>query len=277
MNSEAAHSEISKICMEGKITMKKMLPLLLAVLLLFTACAGPAVTEANKVGAVTYPGVDWLVSPENMMKILGKNSESFDTAVNDFTPAESRETYYVIETTLFGEAASVKFTFAPTLDGEDPLLMAVDVSFEKTDKETYDKLKTALEQEISRQAVAVDSQELLRQIFKNEDGSESREIVPADTEPFSNDAVGYTLTFTATSDLYTGDLPDDVQKATSEAALELGVIEKYIEGGMTYGETINLPLSITTLVYEEMENGEATIRLRFNANGYCSMMQLITE
>ena len=224
-----------------KAKKRRLLSLILAVLLLFTACSAPVVTEANKLGAVSYPGMEWLISPEEMMETAGKKSDAFEIA------EDSLLRYVLNGETVLGQKASVIFTF------DTNKLQQVEAVFDNTDKATYESLKKALEQEIARQQVSVEWSEVLRQVIPLEGEDVSIEPVPIDTEPLSNGATAYYFTYCGTSTTGTADLPDEIQAKHSEI--------------------IDMPLSTVNLYFVGKADGTQEVRLLFGATGYISMME----
>ena len=194
----------------------KLIPLLLAVLLLFTACA--PVYNANDFGVFTYPGVNWLISPEELPKALAVEKDAFTVREQSYPDADS-DFYYTVDTVLFGEKALVQFVFVPGISDKRLFLTAVRVSFEKKDKDTYNKICTALNEEFARQNVAVKTEESLRQIRKGDSGEKVFEPVSVDTDG----VIGYSSAYSFSSIAREDDLPEDLLEKANKAAEEAGI------------------------------------------------------
>ncbi len=271
MGSENGHSENEKHGASHRkermsIMKKKLFPLILAVLLLFTACSAPVVTEANKLGAISYPGMEWLISPETMMKTIDKTSESFEIT------EENLLRYTLHGETVLGQKASVIFTFDVNEKDNLQRLYQVEAVFDDTSKDNYEALKKSVEQEIARQQVSVEWSEILNQVIPGEGETVSIEPVPIDTEPLSNGATAYYFTYCGTSTTNTADLPDEIQKKATEYAMSVSE-NTHLREDTKYGEVINMPLSSVNLYYAGKADGTQEIRLLFGATGYVSMME----
>lgn len=176
---------------------------LLAVTLLLAGCS---VNQAHIFGAMTYPGLDWLITPEEMMDALGKDAKEFtvDSVNNVAYRYESRDF------PLFGEDALTQFTFYSTFanDGQPHIVLyTVGVFFDRTDPEVYREICDALIAEADRQGVAVEWEESMFLSFADEEGSGPSETVPIGTDPHAEGTTGYGYSFFLSSKATTADFP----------------------------------------------------------------------
>ena len=233
----------------------KLIPILLAVLLLLTACA-PAY-NANDFGAFTYPGVNWLIAPEELPKALGVEKDVFTVREQSYPDADS-DFYYTVDTVLFGENATVQFVFFPRSTDEKLFLVGVRVSFEKKDEDTYNKICAALNEEFARQNVTVKTEDSLKQIREDDSGERVFEPISGDTDG----VIGYSSRCSFSSTAKLGDLPEDIRAKADEAASKAGL--------NTNSHRLDLeePLSYATVKYREMADGEDVLQLEFTASAY---------
>ena len=136
MGSENGHSENEKHGASHRkermfFMKKKLFPLILAVLLLFTACSAPGNSQRGKeLGYFNYPGLDWGMTEAEFFKAIGKSENSF-RAEKQIHDENAYSQFYVLESIeCFGEtAASIGFEFSSDFANATPRLTSIQISY----------------------------------------------------------------------------------------------------------------------------------------------------
>lgn len=243
--------------------------LIVACLLLLTACSPAQTTTAY--GEMNFPGVKWMMTPEEVFQAIGKSKSDFQKAENGALSDTRYEAYYTTTGVFFGEEAEVQFTFCPTADRQGLRLWAASATIKDASEETYSVMCRMLDEEFKRQDVKVNTELSLKCVLSTEDGGEMLEEIRADADPYEKpDAVGYEKSYYAASVKQTTDLPEELKQKWKDGAQKF-----YAENskGTRIEEVPAMALSNAGVDYSERKNsGEKSLKIWFSGTGICNIL-----
>ena len=135
----------------------KLIPLILAVLLLLTACAPayPNTEKGKQYGYFTYNGLEYGISEEEFLAAMGEKAGEVERVVNS-----RGDLYYQQENAeFFGKKATVQYSFS-AVHGIGSGLLDVYVIFEETVEPN--ELIERIEEFVQQEGVVMDPEKELR-------------------------------------------------------------------------------------------------------------------
>lgn len=244
--------------------------LFLAVCLL--ASCSPAKEAVQTIyGEMNFPGVKWMMTPEEVFQTIGKNESDFQRAENGALGDTWYEVYYTADGLFFGKAAEVQFVFCPSADRKELRLWAASVTMKEASEDAFRYVCGELDNEWKRQGVTAKTESGLKRILSTGSGSETFEEIRSDADPYEiSDAIGFEESYSARSAVSTTDLPEELlqkYKAEAESLYKENGAETKIQDIPT------AQLSSVRAVYTERKNtGESTLQIHFSGNGLCSIL-----
>lgn len=245
---------------------KKLFPLLLAILILFTACSAPGNSQRGKeLGYFNYPGLDWGMTEEEFLKAIGKNADSFriEKQVHDET---SYSQFYILENSeCYGEtAATVGFEFSSAYADAVPVLTSVQVAYESD--VDFDTVFDAVNESVSRQEVSL-YEPALTLSYKDADGL--TQYVTEREDLYRNEAASIHITGSFISKAIVADLPEDlIEKVSSGYRKVHGTADFTPEWASFKGSE---PLTLLQIFYnaalnEDGKEENANMQILFTGN-----------
>lgn len=243
--------------------------LFLAVCLL--ASCSPAKDVRTAYGEMNFPGVKWMMTPEEVFRAIGKNESDFQRGENGALGDTWYEVYYTTDGLLFGKMAEVQFVFCPSADQKELRLWAASVTMKEASEDAFRYVCGELDNEWKRQGVTAKTESGLKRILSTDSGSETFEEIRSDADPYeSADAIGFEESYSALSAVETADLPEELLQKYKAGA------ERFYREHETETKIQDIPaaqLSSVRAVYTERKNtGESTLQIHFNGGGLCSVL-----
>lgn len=252
--------------------MKKLYTLtaLFLAICLLASCSPVKVFQTNY-GEVNFPGVQWMMTPEEVFQAIGKNESDFQRAENGALGDTWYEVYYTADGLLFGRAAKVQFVFCPSADRKELRLWAASITMKEASEDTFRYICGELDSECRRQNAEVKTESGLKRILSTGSGSETMEDIRSDADPYeSADAIGFEKSYSSISAVSTTDLPEELLQKYKAGA------ESFYREHETEAEIWDIPtaqLSSVRAVYTERKNtGESTLQIHFSGSGLCNIL-----
>lgn len=243
--------------------------LFLAVCLL--ASCSPVKNVRTTYGEMNFPGLEWMMTPEEVFRAIGKNESDFQKGENGALGDIWYEVYYTADGLLFGKLAKVQFVFCPSADRKELRLWAASVTMQEASEDAFRYVCGELDNEWKRQGVTATTESGLKRILSTGSGSETFEDIRPDADPYeSADAVGFEESYSSVSTVETTDLPEELLEKYRAGA------ESFYREHETETKIQDVPaaqLSTVRAVYTERKNsGESTLNIYFSGNGLCNIL-----
>lgn len=215
---------------------KKLIPVILAVLLLLTACAPNNSKRGKELGYFNYPGLDWGMTEEELFKALNKNETEFER--KNF---ENGLSYTLYDIEIFNQKGVVSFYLEADTEETAPYLTGITIGYENV--KDFSAIHKALGEALDSQSVPIDHAEFtFRRI--DQDGKET--YTDTEDELFAENVKRAEITCAFASVALTEELPNNMyEKAYKGFSNVYGQYESLFE------QKFNGRLSTASFAYIE--------------------------
>lgn len=218
---------------------KKLIPLLLVLLLLLTACSPGNSERGKELGYFNYPGLDWGMTEEELFKALGKNESDFECREID-----NERAYTLKDVEIFGQKGTVTFYIWTDTADVTPYLTSVTVRYENV--KDFDTIHQTLYDSLKSQAVSIEHTEFT---YRRIDQSDKEAYVDTEDELFAENVKQAEIFCDFFSNAQSKDLPEDMYEKARK-----GFTNAYGKNDSIFDQRLDGRLSTASFLYLENFN-----------------------